>query len=98
MTTGEQKKRRTMTGTVVSDKMDKTVVVVVESLRKHRLYGKTVRRTKNFKAHDENNTAKQGDRVEIAECRPMSKDKHWAVARVLGTKAVVAAMPEVEDS
>src|SRR5436305_11530 len=70
-------------GTVVSDKMQKTVVVAVESTKRHRLYNKTLKRTKRYKAHDENNLCKLGDRVRIVETRPLSKEKRWRVAEIL---------------
>jgi small subunit ribosomal protein S17 len=70
-------------GTVVSDKMDKTVVVAVENRFPHPIYKKTVSRTKRYKAHDEENTCKVGDRVRITETRPLSRTKRWAVAEVL---------------
>ncbi|HLH23386.1 MAG TPA: 30S ribosomal protein S17 [Chloroflexota bacterium] len=75
--------RRTKVGLVVSDKMQKTVVVAVENFRRHPLYGRTIRRTRRFKAHDENNECKVGDQVEIAESRPLSKEKHWVVTQIL---------------
>jgi small subunit ribosomal protein S17 len=71
--------RRILQGVVVSDKMDKTVVVKVESRVKHPLYGKFVRRSKKFHAHDENNQFKVGDKVRIQESRPFSKRKNWEV-------------------
>lgn len=74
---------KTRTGLVVSDKMDKTVVVAVETFKRHKLYGRTIRFTKKFKAHDENNECRMGDKVKIAETRPLSKDKRWRVAEVL---------------
>ena len=74
-------------GVVVSDKMQKSCVVAVEWQVRHGLYGKTERRTSKFVAHDEDNTAKTGDRVAIIETRPMSKRKRWMVARVV-TKAL----------
>ncbi|MBW0168509.1 MAG: 30S ribosomal protein S17 [Vulcanococcus sp.] len=70
-------------GTVVSDKMDKTVVVAVENRFPHPIYQKTVSRTKRYKAHDEENACKVGDRVRITETRPLSRTKRWAVAEVL---------------
>jgi small subunit ribosomal protein S17 len=70
-------------GTVISDKMDKTVVVSVERVVRHPLYGKTVRRTVKFKAHDENNECRVGDRVRIMETRPLSKDKRWRVMQIV---------------
>ena len=81
--TGDPRKpRRTLVGRVVSDKMQKTVVVAVERVTRHPLYGRTVRQTKKFKAHDENNTCRIGDTVVIAESRPLSKDKHWVVQSI----------------
>ena len=76
------KNQRTLTGTVVSDKMDKTVTVLVERAVMHPTIGKVVKRTKKYHAHNENNDAKQGDRVVIEECKPLSKTKAWRVARV----------------
>ncbi|MEW5952251.1 MAG: 30S ribosomal protein S17 [Bacillota bacterium] len=78
----DRNQRKTRTGKVVSDKMDKTVVVAVEALIQHPLYGRIVRRTKKFKAHDEENTCRIGDQVKIAETRPLSKDKRWRVVEV----------------
>ena len=75
--------RKKKVGTIVSDKMDKTVVVRVERLVPHDVYKKYVRRRQNFKAHDEKNEFRVGDRVEIVETRPMSKDKRWRVARLI---------------
>jgi small subunit ribosomal protein S17 len=72
-----------VTGTVVSDKMDKTVVVAVERKVRHEVYGKIQRRTSKFVAHNENNEAKVGDRVDIAESRPLSRRKRWVVMRVV---------------
>ncbi|KMM16410.1 30S ribosomal protein S17 [Synechococcus sp. GFB01] len=74
-------------GTVVSDKMDKTVVVAVENRFPHPIYKKTVSRTKRYKAHDEDNSCKVGDRVRITETRPLSRTKRWTVAEVLSTSA-----------
>jgi small subunit ribosomal protein S17 len=75
--------RKMLTGKVVSDKMELTAVVAVENLVRHPLYGKTVRRTTRFKAHNENNDAREGDTVEIMETRPMSREKRWRVSRVI---------------
>ena len=75
--------RKKKVGTVVSDKMDKTVVVRGERLVPHAVYKKYVRRRENFKAHDEKNEFRVGDRVEIVETRPRSKDKRWRVARLI---------------
>jgi small subunit ribosomal protein S17 len=72
-----------MVGTVISDKMDKTVVVAVETLKRHRMYGKTIRTVKNYKVHNEDNNSHSGDVVRIAECRPISKDKRWVVVEIL---------------
>lgn len=79
----ERVARKTMTGIVVSDKMDKTVVVSVQSYTQHPIYKKIVKRTKKYKAHDEENTCKTGDRVKIMETRPLSKEKRWRVVQVL---------------
>jgi len=79
----ERNLRKIRTGTVVSDKMDKTVVVAVETFKRHKLYGRTIRSTKKFKAHDENNECRVGDKVRIAETRPLSKDKRWRVTDIL---------------
>ncbi|UNC90945.1 30S ribosomal protein S17 [Candidatus Contubernalis alkaliaceticus] len=79
----ERGKKKVRVGRVVSDKMDKTVVVAVERITRHPLYGKTMRKTKKFKAHDENNACHTGDKVRIIETRPLSKDKNWRVLEVL---------------
>ena len=78
-----KKVHRTITGRVVSDKMDKTVSVAVERLIKHPVYGKYIRRTTKVLAHDAANECKEGDRVSISECRPVSKNKSWAVVDVI---------------
>lgn len=75
--------RKTRTGIVVSDKMDKTIVVAIVRKWKHPLYGKTIKSTKRYKAHDEENTAKIGDKVTITETRPISKDKRWRLVEVV---------------
>lgn len=75
--------KRTLTGKVVSDKMDKTVSVLIERRVKHPLYGKIVRRSKKYLAHDETNQAKIGDTVEIQEGRPISKNKSWVLTKVV---------------
>jgi len=75
--------RKTRVGLVVSDKMEKTVVVSIERRVQHPVYGKMVRRTKRLKAHDEQNDAKTGDTVRIMETRPMSKDKRWRVVEIV---------------
>jgi small subunit ribosomal protein S17 len=78
-----RKLRKVRTGKVVSDKMDKTVVVAVETLVRHPLYQRTIRRTAKFKAHDEDNSCHTGDKVKIMETRPLSGDKRWRVVEVL---------------
>lgn len=75
--------RKSMVGRVVSDKMDKTVVVAVESLKRHRMYGKTLRTVKNYQVHNENNDSHEGDLVRIEETRPISKEKRWTVVEIL---------------
>jgi len=84
-TRGARKKKM---GTIVSDKMDKTVVVRVERLVPHEVYKKYVKRRVTYKAHDEKNEFQVGDRVEIVETRPLSKDKRWRVARLIERPAV----------
>jgi small subunit ribosomal protein S17 len=79
--------KRQLTGTIVSDRMDKTVVVQVERYVKHRLYHKYIRRRARFAAHDEANACKVGDRVVITESRPLSKNKRWRVSEIVA-KAV----------
>jgi len=84
---GERKsyrgRRKVRVGVVVSDKMDKTVVVAVTRSFRHPLYGKTIRRTKKYMAHDEENACRVGDRVEIVETRPLSRRKRWRVRAIL---------------
>ena len=79
----ERNLRKTRVGMVVSDKMDKTVVVAIVDNVKHRLYKKIVKRTVRLKAHDENNECRVGDRVEVMETRPLSKDKRWRVVEII---------------
>ncbi|KAB3535481.1 30S ribosomal protein S17 [Alkaliphilus pronyensis] len=79
----ERALRKTRVGRVVSDKMDKTIVVLVEDFVRHPLYGKAVKRTKKFKAHDEMNECGLGDRVRIMETRPLSKDKRWRLVKIV---------------
>jgi small subunit ribosomal protein S17 len=76
-------RRKVRRGRVVSDRMDKTVVVSIERLIEHPLYGKRMKRTTRFHAHDEQNDCREGDLVEIVETRPLSKTKRWRVARIL---------------
>jgi small subunit ribosomal protein S17 len=78
-----EKAARTLTGTVVSNKMNKTISVSIERLVKHPAYGKYVRRTTKLLAHDENNECRAGDTVAIAECRPLSRHKAWRLVRVI---------------
>ena len=79
----QRNSRKTRVGMVVSDKMQKTVVVSIERRVQHPVYGKMVRRTKKLKAHDEQNEAKTGDTVRIMETRPLSKDKRWRVVEII---------------
>ena len=79
----ERNRRKTKVGVVVSDKMDKTVVVAIEDLVKHSLYGKSVKRTKQVKVHDENNESGIGDRIRIMETRPLSRDKRWRLVNIV---------------
>lgn len=81
---------RTLRGTVVSDKMDKTVVVAVSTLKEHPIYRKKYKVTAKFKAHDEANACHEGDLVEITETRPISRDKRWNVARKISAKDMEA--------
>ena len=89
-----EKKRKTRFGRIVSDKMDKTVVVAVETLRRHPLYKKTIRRTVKYKAHDENNECGLGDMVRIVETRSLSRDKRWRVAEIITKGEVVGIQPK----
>ena len=84
-----QRPRTQKVGRVVSDKMDKTVVVAVERQVRHSVYGKSQRKTSRFVAHNENNEAKVGDRVDIAESRPLSRRKRWVVTRVVAKASQV---------
>ncbi len=77
--------RKRLTGRVTSDKMDKTVVVEVERLKRHRIYGKVLKRTKKYMAHDEKNACRIGDLVRIIESRPLSRKKHWVVEEIMET-------------
>ncbi len=79
----ERNLRKTRVGIVTSDKMEKTVVVTIQDRVKHPLYNKIVDSSVKYKAHDENNECGVGDRVEIMECRPLSKDKNWRVVRII---------------
>ena len=79
----ERNLRKTRTGKVVSDKMDKTIVVAIENHVKHPLYGKIVKRTYKLKAHDEKNECNIGDTVKVMETRPLSKDKRWRLVEII---------------
>ena len=79
----ERNLRKTRTGKVVSDKMDKTITVAIEDHVKHPLYGKIVKRTYKLKAHDENNECKIGDTVKVMETRPLPKDKRWRLVEII---------------
>ena len=86
----QEKRQRTETGRVTSDKMDKTITVVVERRVKHPIYGKYIRRTSKYHAHDENNQCKEGDLVTITECRPISKSKTWRLLEIVERAETVA--------
>jgi len=87
-------KRKVREGLVVNDKMDKTVVVAVETRKVHPLYKKAVRATKKYKAHDESNACKIGDKVKIVETRPLSKEKSWRVTEIMSKKEMVKTRPK----
>ena len=91
------KNRKIRTGIVVSDKMQKTIVVQVTRLARHPDYGKTVKKKNSFKVHDEHNTAKAGDTVMIQETRPLSKDKRWRLLKVV-KKSEVEALPQLQEA
>jgi small subunit ribosomal protein S17 len=97
-------KRKTKVGRVVSDKMDKTIVVSVERLARHRIYKRVIRLTTKFKAHDERNEAHVGDTVRIEEARPMSATKRWRLVEIVArasdaaTQTVVAEEPETAEA
>jgi len=86
--------RKIREGLVVSDRMDKTIVVAVEIRKVHPLYKKAIRVTKKYKAHDENNACKIGDKVKIVETRPLSKEKGWRVTEIMSKKEVAEARQE----
>ncbi len=85
----ERNDRRVQIGRVVSDKMDKTIVVAVETYKKHDLYHKRIKYTKKYKAHDEKNEAKIGDIVKIMECRPLSKEKNWRMVEIVQVADII---------
>jgi small subunit ribosomal protein S17 len=87
-------KRKTREGLVVSNKMARTVVVAVETRAVHPLYKKAIRVTKKYKAHDEKNECKPGDKVKIVETRPLSKEKRWRVAEIISAKEIVETKPK----
>ncbi len=87
-------KRKVRTGRVVGNEMDKTVMVAVETLRRHRLYNKTIKKVVKYKVHDEKNECKLGDKVLIAETRPLSKEKRWRVAEILVRGVVAEVQPK----
>ena len=90
--------RKVRTGVVVSDKMEKTIVVRVDRMAKHSLYGKPVLRSKKFMAHVEANDCRIGDKVMIAETRPLSAHKRWEVAQIIERAPVLGAKPEDEEA
>jgi len=79
----ERGHRKILVGVVVSDKMEKTVVVKVDRLVKHSVYSKYIKRSEKYKVHDDKNSSKVGDRVQIIECRPLSKDKRWSLKQII---------------
>lgn|SRR5579883_2859714 len=91
-------RRKVLQGTVVSTKMQKTVVVAVERIVRHRLYKKAMRRTKRYKAHDETNACMLGDVVRIVETRPLSKEKRWRVAEIITRGNVAEVQPQQIDA
>lgn len=88
-----EEKRKTRIGYVVSDKMDKTVVVAVETLKRHPLYKKTYKRVVKYKAHDEDNKCRVGDKVRIIETRPLSRQKRWRIAEIITRREVAEVKP-----
>ena len=89
MNTADRKNRKSQISIVVSDKMEKTIVVKVETRVAHPLYGRTMLTSKKYKAHDENNEARIGDRVQIVETRPLSKDKRWRLQTIVEKAPVI---------
>ena len=87
-------KRKIRIGRILSNKMDKTVVVVVETTKHHPLYKKTIKKAVKYKAHDEKNECGEGDMVKIVETRPLSREKRWRVAEIIAKKEVVEVKPE----
>lgn len=95
---GGPARRQQKVGRVVSNKMQKTIVVAVESLKKHRLYKKTFKVTRKFKAHDETNAANIGDIVRIEETRPLSKEKRWKLVEIMTASAQTPAVAEIASA
>jgi small subunit ribosomal protein S17 len=93
-----EQKRKTRFGKVISDKMDKTVVVAVDTPRRHPLYKKSIRRAVKYKAHDEKNQCRTGDSVRIEETRPLSREKRWRVAEIITKGKVAEIKPEEIDT
>src|SRR2546422_10925139 len=91
----KKSRRQQKVGRVVSNKMDKTIVVVVESLKKHRIYKRTYKQTKRFQAHDEENVCQIGDVVRIEECRPLSKMKRWRLIEIIKPSSGIVPVEEV---
>lgn len=89
-----EKKHKTKIGRVVSNKMDKTVVVAVETLKHHPIYRKTIKQVSKFKAHDEKKECNQGDIVKIVETRPLSKEKRWRVEEIITRQEVIEIQPQ----
>ena len=94
-TKAQKSRHQQKVGTVVSNKMDKTIVVAVESLKKHRIYKRTYRQTKRFHAHDEQNSCQIGDVVRIEESRPLSKTKHWRLVEIIKRGSGIVPVAEV---
>ena len=93
----ERNQRKTLVGRVVSDKMDKTITVVVETKRNHPVYGKRINYSKKYKAHDENNECSIGDTVKVMETRPLSKDKRWRLVEIVEKVSNIAFPERVEQ-
>ena len=89
-----EEKRKVRIGYVVSDKMDKTVVVAIETLKRHPIYKKTFKKVVKYKAHDENNKCRLGDKVKIVETRPLSRQKRWRVAEIITREEMVEVKPQ----
>ena len=89
-----EEKRKTRVGFVVSDKMEKTVVVAVEMLKRHPIYKKTYKRVVKYKVHDEDNKCRDGDKVSIIETRPLSRQKRWRVDQIITRKEIVEVKPQ----